>query len=138
MGVSLKDLSKNEERLILVKTLRVSFDVICQCSALEVLHHKKNKMILEYNVKQFDYILMPRVQKLSQVAESCYFAAKQISGDFVVDGFEVDDFDGHAIEGVFSLKADINISRWAFTQEDGIFDAVGFVDGSYFPRLHWL
>jgi len=111
MGVSLKDLSKNEECLILIETLRVSFDVICQCAALEALHHKKNKMILEYDVKQFDYIFMSCVQKLSEVAESCYFAAEQISGDFVVDSFEVDDLDGHAIEGFFALKAEIYVSR---------------------------
>jgi len=87
---------------------------------------------------QFDYILMSRVQDFSQVAERCYLAAEQVPGDLVINGLEVDDLDGNAIEGAVALKAQVYVSGWALTQKNGIIDAVGFVDGSYLPRLHLL
>lgn len=59
---------------------------------------------------QFDYILMSSVQDLAQVAERCYLAAEQVPGDLVINGLEVDDLDGDAIEGLVALKAQVHVS----------------------------
>jgi hypothetical protein len=114
----------------------MALDVVCESAAFQVLHDQVDEMVLEYNVVQPDDILVASIGQFAQVAEGGDFAAEEVPGDFVVDGPEVDDLDGHPIVGVAPLEAQVDVAGGAFAEECRLADGVAVADGPCRAGLH--
>lgn len=93
VNISLKDLPKDVHNFIIGQSIRMFLYIIRKSSTLEMLHHKVNMMILEYNIMQFYYIFMPWILQLPQITQSCDLATQEISGDFIINSSQIDWFD---------------------------------------------
>lgn len=88
------------------------------------------------DVDELDDILMGSVLEFSQVAESGDFTAEEVLGDFVVNGGEVDLFNGYSAVWLTVIKPEVNIASASFPQELIRANAKDFIDGSSW--LHYL
>ena len=53
---------------------------------------------LNHDIHQLYDVIVACALELAQIAQGSYFAAEEVSGDFIIDGGEVDALDGH-LEG---------------------------------------
>ncbi len=78
------------------------------------------------------------VLQFAQVTQSCYFAAKQVPGDFVVDFEQVYAFDGYFLGWVSIDATQVDITRASFAEQGLVENGVDSVEMSWLLVLHVL
>lgn len=92
-------------------------------------------MIHDY-VDEFDDVFMCCVLEFAKVAESGDFTAEEVLGDFVVNGGEVDLFNGYSAVWLPVIKPEVYVPCASFSQELVLANAEDFIDG--ISWLHYL
>ena len=135
MSIPMNDLPEDEDGLILREAFWMCFDVVGKSAALEEFHNNVKVIIEDDHFDQLDDILVLSFFNFAQVAKCGDLTAEEVPGDFVVDGGEIDAFDGKFGVLVVIEESQVDIASAALSQQFVFTDGISFVQLSDF-RMH--